>query len=133
MSAFTLAKEADVGFRNAASYEKFRPSYPAEAVSKLLSHLGLADEKNAQIVDLACGTGKFTDLLVARLEEFEILAIEPHKEMRQALEEKKHARVKVLDGDAGNMPIEDGWADGLIAAQVNVVLSQRLFLMLIIW
>jgi hypothetical protein len=27
--------------------------------------------------------------------------------------------VKILEGDAGNMPIEEGWGDALIAAQVR--------------
>ncbi len=33
---------------------------------------------------------------------------------------KKELRgVTVQDGDAGHMPVEDGWGDALIAAQVS--------------
>jgi SAM-dependent methyltransferase len=116
---FTLASEAARGFSNAAQYDQYRPSYPAEAVDKLLTHLGVAGLKNARVVDLACGTGKFTELLTARPEEYEVVGVEPHREMREELVKKNLARVKVLDGDAGNMPIGEGWGDALVAAQVR--------------
>ena len=32
---------------------------------------------------------------------------------------KKNLRIEVLDGNAGNMPVKDGWGDALIAAQVS--------------
>jgi ubiquinone/menaquinone biosynthesis C-methylase UbiE len=62
--------------------------YPQEAVEKLLKHLGVAELKNARIIDLASGTGKFTELLVARPEKFEVVAVEPHEGMRSTLEKK---------------------------------------------
>ena len=91
--------------------------YPPEAVDKLLRHLGVANESNAHIVDLGSGTGKFTELLVARPEEFEVVAVEPHEGMRGNLE-KKNLGIKVLDGNAANIPVKDEWGDALIAAQV---------------
>lgn len=66
------------GFQNASSYDKHRPSYPPEAVTRFLEHLQVNGVKRARIVDLAAGTGKFTELLVGRDEDFEILAVEPH-------------------------------------------------------
>ena len=39
--------------------------------------------------------------------------------MRAELERKNLPNVKVLDGDAGNIPAEDEWADTLITAQVS--------------
>ena len=66
------------GFQNASSYDKHRPSYPHEAVTRFLEHLQVNGVKGARIVDLAAGTGKFTELLVDRDESFEILAVEPH-------------------------------------------------------
>ena len=53
--------------------------YPPESVNKLLSHLGLANQEKARIVELGSGTGKFTELLVARPEKFEVVAVEPHE------------------------------------------------------
>ena len=116
---FTLDNRAATGFSNAAAYDFNRPSYPPEAVDKLLTHLGVANVQNARIIDLACGTGKFTELLAARPEQFEIVGVEPHRDMRDVLVKKAlGSRVKVEDGDAGNMPIEEDWGDALIAAQV---------------
>lgn len=61
-----MNESAQTGFSNASHYDAHRPSYPEEAVSKLLKHLGVADQPKAQIVELASGTGKFTELLVKR-------------------------------------------------------------------
>jgi tRNA G46 methylase TrmB len=94
--------------------------YPPEAVDKLLEHVGVKNQKNAHIVEIGSGTGKFTDLLVARPENFDVVAIEPHEGMRGALV-KKNLAIKVLDGNAGNMPVQDGWGDALIAAQVSSI------------
>lgn len=117
-TSFSLDSRAASGFKNASNYDNHRPTYPPEAVEKLLTHLGIANQQNAQIIDLASGTGKFTELLAARPEEFEVLAIEPHEGMRQELVKKNlGSRVKVLHGDAAHMPVEEGWGDALIAAQ----------------
>lgn len=117
---FTLDNRAASGFQDGSRYDKYRPSYPAEAVDKLLSHLEVANQKNARVIDLASGTGKFTELLAARPEEFEIVAAEPHAGMREELVKKDlGSRVKVLDGDAGNIPVGVEGADTLIAAQVS--------------
>lgn len=114
-----LAEEADKGFKNAAHYDQHRPSYPPEAVEKLLANLKVAGNPKARIVELAAGTGKFTELLAARKEQFEIMAVEPHNEMRATLESKNIPGVKVVPGDNANIPVEDGWADALIVAQVS--------------
>ena len=66
------------GFENASSYDKHRPSYPPEAMTRFLKHLQVDGVKSARIVDLAAGTGKFTELLACRDEDFDILAVEPH-------------------------------------------------------
>lgn len=116
--SFTLPSQAITGFSNAAHYDQYRPSYPAQAVEKLLIHLGVANQKNGHIIDLASGTGKFTELLTTRPEQYEVVAIEPHEGMRGALVQKNlGSSVKVLDGHAGSIPVEDGWGDALVAAQ----------------
>ena len=107
------------GFQDALSYDKHRPSYPPEAVTRFLEHLQVSDVKGARIVDLAAGTGKFTELLVGRDEDFDILAVEPHSDMRKELE-KKHLRgVKVLEGEASRMAgVESQSVDAVVVAQV---------------
>jgi len=119
---FILNNLAQTGFSNASDYDTYRPSYPDLAVSKLLTHLGAAAVEKAQIIDLGSGTGKFTELLAKRPEGYEIVAVEPHARMRGELVRKGlGARVLVVDGDAGNMGIEGGWADACVAAQVSIV------------
>lgn len=113
-----LAPPAQAGFANASSYDQHRPSYPDEAVDKLLTHLYLNDMPEATIVDLAAGTGKFTELLANRREEYEIIAIEPHEAMRKELEKKSLKGVVVRDGSAAHIPLEDESVDGVIASQV---------------
>lgn len=118
-SPFVLANQATEGFKDAGKYDTHRPSYPSEAVSKLLSHLNVAEQLNAKVVEVGAGTGKLTELLAARREEFEIVAVDPHNEMREGLVQKALPRVKIIAGDAAKMPIEEGWGDACIAAQVS--------------
>jgi hypothetical protein len=63
---FKLNALASKGFSDAAAYNAHRPSYPAEAVDKLLTHLGVAGRQNGRMIDLAAGSGKFTELLAKR-------------------------------------------------------------------
>ena len=109
------------GFQNASFYDQHRPSYPAEAVESLLKHLQIQGIHGARIVDLAAGTGKFTQLLADRNERYEIVAVEPHQEMRRELQMKKLAGVRVLRGEASNMNgIESQSMDAVIATQVRI-------------
>ncbi|KAH6898486.1 S-adenosyl-L-methionine-dependent methyltransferase [Thelonectria olida] len=109
---------ASKGFHNAQSYDAHRPSYGDAAVSSLLKHLGLEGKENARIVDLAAGTGKFTEVLAARPEEFEIIAVEPLDPMRETLAEKRLKGVEVQGGTASDMNgVQAAWADGVIVAQ----------------
>ncbi|KAK2812345.1 hypothetical protein FQN50_001344 [Emmonsiellopsis sp. PD_5] len=112
-----IAPAAQSGFSNASSYDQHRPSYPPLAVSQLLSHLNVAGKKGAKIIDLAAGTGKFTESLAAREEGYEIFAVEPHDDMRGQLEGKKLANVVTVRGHAGDIPVEGGSVDGVVVAQ----------------
>lgn len=86
-SSQNLAPAAAAGFQDAAAYDTHRPAYPAEAVQKLLVHMRLAaggDDGDGEvrlgrrrIVEVAAGTGKFTEALARRGEGFAVLATEP--------------------------------------------------------
>ncbi|CAD0048916.1 unnamed protein product, partial [Aureobasidium pullulans] len=107
-----LNPSAQSGFSNAALYDKHRPSFPAHSVSVLL------DGPQATVVDLAAGTGKFTELLAARDEGYEIIAIEPHADMRKVLEDKHLKGVSVRHGLSTDMKsLKDESVDAVIAAQ----------------
>ena len=68
--AYSIPSASTKCFQNASSYDKHRPSYPPEAVTSFLKHLKVHGVKRARLVDLAAGTGKFTELLVGRDEDF---------------------------------------------------------------
>ncbi|OTB05975.1 hypothetical protein M426DRAFT_319353 [Hypoxylon sp. CI-4A] len=112
-----LPTQAEEGFKDAASYDTHRPSYPPEAVEAFLKHLSIADFPAAKVVEIASGTGKFTEVLAQRPERFTIKAIEPHQSMREKLVQKDLPAVEVIDGKADKMPVGDEWGDACIAAQ----------------
>ncbi|KAI5838981.1 S-adenosyl-L-methionine-dependent methyltransferase [Morchella snyderi] len=105
------------GFSAAASYDAHRPSYIAPALTHLLEQLNVASVPHAKILDLAAGTGKLTELLAARPEEYKVVAVEPHKDMLAALRAKDLKGVSVKEGNAYDIPVEDGWADATVVAQ----------------
>ncbi|KAF2810239.1 S-adenosyl-L-methionine-dependent methyltransferase [Mytilinidion resinicola] len=117
MATTKLSERALTGFAKGRLYDQYRPSYPAKAVTKLLAAAGVGGVRDARIVDLASGTGKFTELLAAREEGFEILAVEPHAGMRSELERKNLRRVDSRDGSATAIPAADGTIDAVFAAQ----------------
>lgn len=115
-----IHNSAEAGFSNATLYDTHRPSYPPEAVQRLLDHLSLSNVQGAKILDLAAGTGKLTEVLAGRPEGYEILAVEPHEKMRQTLEDKALKGTSTAGGTAQDMPsVEDGWADVVVVAQVG--------------
>lgn len=120
MDSHHLSARAVSGFSNSAHYDRHRPSYPADAVETLLDAVRVAGVPGATIIDLAAGTGKFTEVLVKRDEEYEILAVEPHQEMREELEKKNLKNVTVKDGLSTSIPAENESIDAVIAAQVCI-------------
>ena len=118
-----LHPAAQSGFAAASAYDAHRPSYPAEAVSQLLDALKVTGVDGAKVLELAAGTGKFTELLSKRPENYSIIAVEPHDGMRQELEKKGLERVEVYKGTADSMPeVADGSVAALVAAQVGMSL-----------
>jgi len=87
----------------ATDYERVRPEWPPAAVDRAAALLGLGRE--AEVVDLAAGTGKLTRLLAERLDH--VVAIEPDERMRALLE------VESLAGTAEHIPLPDASADAV--------------------
>ena len=117
-SSGTFSETAKAG----SAYDQYRPTYSATIVQTLLENLGLDGRRGAKVLDLAAGTGKFTEVLAARDEQFEIVAVEPQDDMRQVLADKKLARVTVERGTADSIPLEDSAVDAVICAQVGRIL-----------
>jgi len=111
---------AQQGFADGATYDKHRPTYTTTATQTLLEQVRVAGKKHAQILDLAAGTGKFTEGLAQREEQYEVIAVEPHDGMRDVLVQKNLAGVIVKAGTAEKIPLEDESVDAVIAAQVGL-------------
>lgn len=129
-----LAQVAYSGFHDAGAYDAHRPSYPAAAVSCLLGHLGLLTPPPdgsgpTTVVEIGAGTGKFTELLSRHAAQqaaaasgsgppLQIVAVEPHAQMRAQLEAKSLLHVTAVDGHGADLRmIGDGAASAVIAAQ----------------
>lgn len=96
----------------AAAYERGRPGYPAQAIDRAVSELGLSAD--ATVVDLAAGTGKLTRDLVTRFAR--VIAVEPLAQMRAELREAV-PEAELVAGEAHAIPLDAGSAAALFAAQ----------------
>lgn len=118
-----LNQPVQAGFANAANYDAHRPSFPPASVDVLLDNLRVRGMKGATVVDLGAGTGKMTEILAKREEQFNVIAVEPHQDMRAVLEKKQLPGVRVVDGIAHTIPLEDESVDAVIVAQVGQILQ----------
>jgi SAM-dependent methyltransferase len=92
----------------AAQYASTRPSYPDTAVDWLLP------DGARRVLDLAAGTGKLTERLVAR--GLDVVAIEPSDAMRARLADTVPA-AQALPGTAESIPLPDASVDAVLVAQ----------------
>lgn len=114
----SIANVAQTGFASSTAYDSHRPSYPPEAVERLIEVLEITGQNGAKVLDLAAGTGKFTQLLTARPEAYEIVAVEPHDGMRRELENKQLQNVTVRKGTVENLEtIPDQEYQAVVVAQ----------------
>lgn len=112
-SGATRTHPAVQGFdRAAGAYERGRPEYPATAVRYLARQLGL--RPGAVVVELGSGTGKLTRQLIGT--GATVLPVEPTPGMRAEFA-RKMPGTPVLDGVAEAIPLPDGVADAVVAAQ----------------
>jgi ubiquinone/menaquinone biosynthesis C-methylase UbiE len=89
----------------AEDYDRGRAGWPEELLD------GVEGES---VLDLAAGTGKLTQLLVARYPD--VTAVEPLAGMRVILE--RHApRAEVLAGSAERIPLDDASVDAVFVAE----------------
>lgn len=84
-------------------YERGRPDYPPAVIGATAAELGIGP--GDRVLDLAAGTGKLTEALVAY--GFDVLAVEPQESLREVLAGKVGA-TRVRDGVAEQIPLEDG-------------------------
>ncbi len=97
---------------SAASYERGRPGYPAEAVALLARELGIGP--GARVLDLACGTGKLTRQLLES--GASVIGMEPLPAMRAEFAVVL-PDVELLDGSAEAIGLPDASIDVVTVAQ----------------
>ncbi|CAN0022816.1 unnamed protein product [Ascophyllum nodosum] len=110
------------GGENALFYEKSRPGYLADALRAIEDEIrrirkDTTDDSHL-LVDLGCGTGKFTREILpfARSEELSVIGIEPVEAMRKQFEAALPG-VQVKDGRGDNIPLLNCSARAMIAPQ----------------
>jgi SAM-dependent methyltransferase len=96
----------------AQAYDRARPTYPPDAVAWLTEALRIGPGR--RIVDLAAGTGKFTDLIAGS--GADLIAVEPVAAMRRQLRLRLPV-VPVLAGTAEALPFAAGSVDAVVVAQ----------------
>jgi len=93
--------------RAADAYARARPGYPAQALRACLP------AGARQVLDLAAGTGRISEGLLALDPALEIVAVEPSDEMRAHLP----GPVTALAGTAEAIPLPDAAVDAVLVGQ----------------
>jgi len=101
---------ADAFLEGGAHYELVRPGYPRESLEWLAS--GAGGVRDA--VDVGAGTGKYTQLLVAR--GWNVAAVDPSADMLAQLR-RKLPGVTALTGTAEHLGLPDSSMDLAVVAQ----------------
>ncbi|MFZ5469722.1 MAG: class I SAM-dependent methyltransferase [Myxococcota bacterium] len=109
----TIHRTAERGFSlGAGAYERSRPDYPPRAVTFLAQVLELS--AGHTVVDLAAGTGKWTEQLAPL--GAKLIAVEPLSAMRAHLATTVPS-AQVLGGTAEALPLAHGSVDAVLVAQ----------------
>ncbi|MCW2725298.1 MAG: class SAM-dependent methyltransferase [Frankiales bacterium] len=90
----------------AATYDRSRPGYPAEAVRWVVG-----TDRPLRVLDVGAGTGKLTAALLGL--GHEVVAVEPDDAMRALVP----PAAEVLAGTAEQLPLPVGCVDAVVAGQ----------------
>jgi SAM-dependent methyltransferase len=113
MAAMTVHEVAEEGFdKEAETYERVRPSYPADAVAWLAGNLEIGPGRT--VLDVAAGTGKLTRLLLPF--GATLFAAEPVAGMRRSFVTAVPG-VSIVATVAEAMPIAGRSVDAITVAQ----------------
>ncbi|AMA55565.1 class I SAM-dependent methyltransferase [Bradyrhizobium sp. CCGE-LA001] len=111
--------EQTIRFDDGAAYEQMMGIWSRFAGEIFLDWL--APPAGLRWIDIGCGNGAFTDLLVARCSPAEVQGIDPSAEQLAFARTRPGARVaKFRQGDAMALPFADGSFDAAVMALVLV-------------
>lgn len=91
----------------ATDYAKYRPSYPAEAITAILTGLPATDLTSLTVADIGAGTGISSRLIAERGPK--VWAVEPNQAMRDAA--TPHARIEFRVGTAEQTSLSEQSVD----------------------
>ena len=95
-------------------YDANRPDYPAALLAALLADL----PEDPCVMDVGAGTGILSRQIAA--EGIPVLAVEPNEDMRRVCLRKAMFAglpLSVVEGEGADLPVPDGVADLILAAQ----------------
>jgi SAM-dependent methyltransferase len=91
----------------ASDYRAWRPSYPADAVE------WLAPSAPARVADVGAGTGKLTELLMAR--DLDVDVVDPDDRMLTVLS-RNCPTARLHQSDSAHIPVEDDALNAVLVA-----------------
>ncbi|GAB3869502.1 hypothetical protein GCM10029964_001870 [Kibdelosporangium lantanae] len=103
------ARRASSFGAQAAAYAEHRPDYPATAIDWIVDDVPVRN-----VLDLAAGTGKLTESLLAR--GYHVTAVEPDVEMLAELR-RRCPDAEALAGTAEDIPLPDAAVDAVFVGQ----------------
>lgn len=108
-------KESEMFDKTAEYYDKFRPSYPAEIVSKLISSSNL--DTDSKVLEIGSGSGKATELFVPY--GLNIDCVDPGQNLvtNGRIKFAKYSKVKFQVSRFEEMDLEADQYDAIISAQ----------------
>ena len=110
-----MLKNTEVFGPLAGDYARYRPGYPAEVVEELVRVCGL--NQNWIIADIGSGTGNSARPFLET--GYQVIAVEPNREMRKAGEHllSAYPNFRSLDGAAESIPLDDQSIDMIVVGQ----------------
>jgi ubiquinone/menaquinone biosynthesis C-methylase UbiE len=112
-----MSAPQEIRFTDGAAYERFMSPWSRSAGALFLDWLARAPDQNW--VDVDCGNGAFTELILAKAAPASICAIDPSPAQIESAREKiRNQRVTFSTGDAMALPFEDARFDASVMALV---------------
>lgn len=99
----------------AQDYARFRPGYPSGVLDTIVHECGLT--RDWVIADVGSGTGNLARLFLE--DRYQVICVEPNREMRQAAEHLlgSYDGFRMVDGSAERIPIDENGADLVTVGQ----------------
>lgn len=99
-------------------YDRAR-SLPAHQIERWMAAVARhAPERVERVVDLGCGTGRFTAGLAEAFPAATVTGIDPSEKMLEVARTKPHPRVRWMQGHAAEVPFSGGVVDVLFLSMV---------------